>query len=319
MSVYKNLVFEGGGVKGVAYIGVLEVLDKKGITQDIEKVAGTSAGAIVALLVGLEFSISEIRTILFDMNFKDFMDDKAGIFRDTAHFTKYYGYCEGEKLKSFIENLLIKKNLNKDITFEKLYEDKNEDKEKKFKKDLNFIGSNISFAKQEIFSLKTTPNMKIAEAVLISASYPFVFPLKNLNSEAGKENIIYCDGGLINNYPIRIFDLDGKPNPETLGFKLSIKSSVVHKGKEIDGIFDLLKQIASLLLDIQTKVYLNNEDWERTVFIDTLGVETLDFELEPNGKNNLIDSGEKCTEKYFSDKINKQNSIKNNNGVSNGS
>ena len=33
---YKNLVFEGGGVKGVAYGGVFEVLEQNKITPQIE-------------------------------------------------------------------------------------------------------------------------------------------------------------------------------------------------------------------------------------------------------------------------------------------
>ena len=35
---FKNLVFEGGGVKGIAYVGALEVLDEKGILIDIKRV-----------------------------------------------------------------------------------------------------------------------------------------------------------------------------------------------------------------------------------------------------------------------------------------
>ena len=38
---FTNLVFEGGGVKGVAYGGVLEVLDQQGILNQIQNVAGT--------------------------------------------------------------------------------------------------------------------------------------------------------------------------------------------------------------------------------------------------------------------------------------
>ncbi len=43
---YKNLALEGGGVRGLAYAGALEVLEQKNILQHIEKVAGSSAGAI---------------------------------------------------------------------------------------------------------------------------------------------------------------------------------------------------------------------------------------------------------------------------------
>ena len=47
---FKNLVFEGGGVKGIAYIGAMQVLKDKGILPAIERVGGTSAGAINATL-----------------------------------------------------------------------------------------------------------------------------------------------------------------------------------------------------------------------------------------------------------------------------
>ena len=42
---YKNLVLEGGGVRGLAYAGVFSVLEEKGILQQIEKVGGSSAGS----------------------------------------------------------------------------------------------------------------------------------------------------------------------------------------------------------------------------------------------------------------------------------
>jgi NTE family protein len=48
---YKNLVLEGGGVRGLAYAGAFSVLEKKGILQQIENVAGSSAGSIAGMLV----------------------------------------------------------------------------------------------------------------------------------------------------------------------------------------------------------------------------------------------------------------------------
>ncbi len=46
-------MFEGGGVKGIAYVGALDVLKAKEILKNIERVGGTSAGAINAILLGL--------------------------------------------------------------------------------------------------------------------------------------------------------------------------------------------------------------------------------------------------------------------------
>jgi len=38
---FKNLVFEGGGTKGVAYLGAVEVLKREGILQKIERIGWT--------------------------------------------------------------------------------------------------------------------------------------------------------------------------------------------------------------------------------------------------------------------------------------
>ena len=58
-NLYKNLVFSGGGVRGIAYLGALEMLDEYGIIENIQRVAGTSAGAITATIVSFGLSIQE--------------------------------------------------------------------------------------------------------------------------------------------------------------------------------------------------------------------------------------------------------------------
>ncbi|SVD03251.1 uncharacterized protein METZ01_LOCUS356105 [marine metagenome] len=43
---FRNLVFEGGGVKGIAYSGALAVLEEHGILPQIRRVGGASACGI---------------------------------------------------------------------------------------------------------------------------------------------------------------------------------------------------------------------------------------------------------------------------------
>jgi len=57
---YRNLAFKGGGVRGIAYAGALEILDGEGILDQIERVSGTSVGAITALLVSLRMDVAAI-------------------------------------------------------------------------------------------------------------------------------------------------------------------------------------------------------------------------------------------------------------------
>ena len=60
---FKNLIFEGGGVKGVAYVGALEALQERKILNNVKRVGGTSAGAINAVLIALGFTLKEIEEI----------------------------------------------------------------------------------------------------------------------------------------------------------------------------------------------------------------------------------------------------------------
>ncbi len=63
------LALEGGGGKGFAYLGSLELLDKHKILKQIKGVAGTSAGAITSLMLSVGMTAQEISD---EVNAKDF-------------------------------------------------------------------------------------------------------------------------------------------------------------------------------------------------------------------------------------------------------
>ncbi len=69
---FRNLVFEGGGVKGIAYVGALQVLEATGVLGEIERVGATSAGAINAVLLALNYSLDETRRGLEELDFNNF-------------------------------------------------------------------------------------------------------------------------------------------------------------------------------------------------------------------------------------------------------
>ena len=57
--IYRNLVFKGGGVRGIAYMGALEALEEAGVVENIERTAATSSGAVAAALLSFRLPISE--------------------------------------------------------------------------------------------------------------------------------------------------------------------------------------------------------------------------------------------------------------------
>ena len=324
---FRNLVFEGGGVKGIAYLGALEVLDDKEILPGIARIGGTSAGAINAILLGLGFSRKETRDILWSLDFNEFMDDSWGVVRDTERLIEQFGWYKGDYFRHWIGKLIREKTGNSESTFA----DIESLKEKHGFKSLYFMGTNLSTAFSEIFSAEHTPRMCVADAVRISMSIPLFFAAKR--SSRGD---VYVDGGVLDNYPIKLFDrikyLDSgnfaepdyyqrinlqlknmeRPissyvyNKETLGFRLDTKEeiSVFRDHAEpphvkVANFFDYTWALVHTILEAQQSSHLHSDDWARTVYIDTLGVSTTDFDLSDSRKKKLIKSGKDGASKYF--------------------
>lgn len=77
----ENLVFQGGGVKGVAYLGALKQLEREsdGFLQRIKRVAGSSAGSLMALYLALNLPLGKIRDLVIKKQYKDFLDHGLGL------------------------------------------------------------------------------------------------------------------------------------------------------------------------------------------------------------------------------------------------
>ena len=71
----RYLALEGGGGKGFAYLGALQLLDDHKVLDQIKGVAGASAGAITALMISLGMSATEIGKKIDETDFTEFFDD----------------------------------------------------------------------------------------------------------------------------------------------------------------------------------------------------------------------------------------------------
>lgn len=324
---FRNLVFEGGGVKGIAYVGALDVLAERGIAAQVERVGGTSAGAINAVLIGLGYTPDETREILWNLDFNNFLDDTWGVVRDTRRLIDDFGWYRGDFFREWIGGLIEAKTGNSESTFADI---EAMEGEQNFKS-LFFMGTNLSTRFSEVFSAEHTPRMCIADAVRISMSIPLFFAAKR--SPRGD---VYVDGGVLDNYPIKLFDrkkylkskhfrktqyyekvnesLRGRTraiseyvyNKETLGFRLDTKEeiSVFRDQAEpphhaVEGFFDYAWALVETVLESQQSMHLHSDDWARTVYIDTLGVKTTEFSLSDEKKEALVASGRKGAEDYL--------------------
>ena len=114
---FRNLIFECGGVKGIAYSGALAVLKQRGILRRIQRVGGASAGAINATLLALGYSLEEIRDILAKLDFRNFMDDDWGVLRDAKRLVRDFGWYKGDFFRQWMAHLVEAKTGNPDATF----------------------------------------------------------------------------------------------------------------------------------------------------------------------------------------------------------
>lgn len=323
---FRNLVFEGGGVKGIAYVGALEVLDERGILKDVKRVAGTSVGAMIAVMVGLRYSAKEMREVLWGLKFKKFLDKSFGV-ANISRLISDYGWYKGDYFRSLMADLIKNKTGNGEITFKELAATK------KYM-DIHLVGADLSTGISKTFNARDTGEVKVADAARISMSIPLFFA-----SVKDSDGHINVDGGLLDNYSIKAFDkysyvfdkernarrteyydkfnkkksvkkdLDGDEyiyNKETLGFRLDAKEDIsmyrTHKPtvrNKITSLFTYTKALVTTLIDFQNNVHLHSDDWQRTIYIDTLGVRAIDFGIDDDKKWELLESGRKYTKEYL--------------------
>ncbi len=314
---FKNLVFEGGGVKGIAYGGALEILDNMNILTGVQRVAGTSAGAITACLLSVGYTSEEIAKELKELNFASFKDRSWFGPNNIFRVWKKYGYYKGDFFIGWLGDRIKNKTGNKDYTFKQLQTDI--DKGGKNLKQLFVISTNLTLQKPAVFSAETTPDCTLKQAVRMSMSIPIFFQSISENKN------IFVDGGVSWNYPINIFDnLKFIPkqgnyekvdygesdqyvfNHETLGFRLDSKSVIDYAKNNwsippqpFRGLKEYSLALVNFMSEMANKSHLHSNDWSRTIFIDTGNIQTTQFDLSAVEIQSLIQNGKTYTTKYF--------------------
>lgn len=319
---YKNLVFEGGGIRGIAYAGAVTILEKKGVLQGVEKVAGTSAGSILALMVCLGYTSREIDSITFNLKIEKFNDGRGGLIGKYKRLKRYYGIYKGDYFGTWLEQLIKNKTGNPLLTFKQL--DSLTKTNKLFKK-LYCIGANLTKQQTEIFSYETTPAIQLRTAIRISCSIPFFYQpvlldsnwMETKNPVKGYNYQVYVDGGIVANYPINIFDsckngVNGLfcdqiiHNKQTLGMKLERNEQIerlstsseippinIHNFNEYLGAF-----LNLVMESINRKPNLENERG-RTIYIGYGNIFSKPRKMTPKEKTDLFESGKMATEQFF--------------------
>ncbi len=315
---YRNLVFKGGGVRGIAYMGALEKLDELGILDGIERVAGTSSGAIASTLLSLRLSVADTLDIFNTLDLsrvpqKAMEGGVKGKILTLANTGSYkrlfesYGWYSSEYFYQWISQVIARYcDGNARATFA--------DFSQAGYRDLYIVASNISRHRPEIFSLETTPQAAVADAVRLSMSIPLYFEALRFDGSQFGAGDFYVDGGLYNNYPLDVFDDESyvsEPrkfsegvNWESLGLFLAPdKDKYTDVAEFPKNLWEFVALTGRNFYDSHQIAGLQNNilDEKRTITISDCGVSSVDFEIKPGSEiySQLYDSGRQAVAAYF--------------------
>jgi NTE family protein len=306
---FADLVFEGGGVKGIGLGGAYEALEDNGFKP--KSVAGTSAGAITAALVAAGYSAKELKAVVFDMPFMQFKDTgglaRIPFFGGPANVLKDLGIYEGKFFHEWITGKLQEREV---ATFGDL------PKTEGGESCLRVIASDVSHRRMLVLPsdaphLGIEPDeMLIADAVRMSMSIPIFFePVEIKEGEDPPHTIV--DGGMLSNFPVWLFDRkDGKrPRWPTFGLMLvepEPRKAIGHRLAaedapqiEHESLIDFAKALALTMMAAHDRMYLDAATYARTIKIPTLGVGTTEFEIQPKRVEALYDSGYEAATKFL--------------------
>ncbi len=311
-----DLVLEGGGVKGIALVGGLMPLAEAGYR--FPRVAGTSAGAIVAAVVAaLQKAgepVSRLEEVARTLDYSKFRDrgfpgkwlGPLAVLTDGLSVLAEDGVFEGHYLEQWLSGVLG--DLGVETFGDLRTHDPGDDGRVHHRYGLVVTASDVS--RKRLLRLPwdyadyglDPDEQRIVSAVRASASIPFFFEPVTLTGTRGTSTLV--DGGLLSNYPIDLFDrLDEvPPRWPTIGIRLDAlgiggEPAQVHpvRGPVALGV----ALVVTSLEACQAEHVLAPCNVERSVNVDTTGVSAVDFDLTEEQQARLHDAGREAARRFL--------------------
>ncbi len=257
-----GLVLSGGGAKGFAHIGVIQVLEKAGIKPDF--ITGTSMGSIIGALYAIGYTPDQIANISDSINWDEAMSNSIAL-NDVAQEEKAY-------YKRFITELSIE---NKKVNLPAgLIEGQN------LQDLLTILTRNVQyesdFSKFPIPYACVATNIETGEPVLLNhGSLPLAIrasmAIPSIFTPVEIEGKLLIDGGWVRNLPVQ--------EAIEMGADIIIAVDVgapLKKKKDLNTLLDILDQTAWMLSTQDTKKQRELADY--LVMPDITGIESFQFD-----------------------------------------
>lgn len=187
-----GLVLSGGGAKGFAHVGVLEIIDSLGIPVDM--VAGTSMGAIIGGLYAIGYTPEMLHKVIGDADWAEINSSEAARlfkrYEDRQREDKYLinttiennriqipgGLISGQKVHAKLNELTLGYHGNQDFS--------------EFPRSFICVATDLNTGSEFTFTCGNLADAMRASMAIPSVYQPFHYEQKWL-----------IDGGVVNNFP----------------------------------------------------------------------------------------------------------------------
>jgi predicted acylesterase/phospholipase RssA len=263
----KHLVISGGGPIMVQVLGAIQHLEQNNFVdmKNIESIYGTSAGAIVGILICLKYDWETINDYIIKRPWQDVFPIKVQNIFDA--YTKK-GIFDIKTIEKVFKPLLDAKDIPMDINLEDFYN--------LTKIELHLFSFEINEYKAHDISYLTYPKLSLMTAVQMTCALPI------LVTPVCMDNKCYIDGGMSCNYPLNFCITSGKIPDEILGFKNKYSDEKDNINTESTMLDFLLSFLFKAVFSISTDN--NQEEIKNEVICD---VKYLTFDILKNALSDI--------------------------------
>ena len=308
-----DLVLEGGGVRGIALLGAVLRLYDEGYR--FPRIAGTSAGAIVAALVAAHQragrDLHELEDVLRRAPLPELVGEPVlqrvtGPVGDGVELLLHGGMHSTERLAEWVAAELAAVGVT---TFADLRLPPDADSTLLPYQRYSLVVHASDLTRRVLVRLPwdydqydlVADDQRVADAVCASSAIPFYFrPFQQRTGSGGV--VTWIDGGLLSNFPITVFDRtdDRRPRWPTWGIKLSGTPAPRPDSPVRTPLGIAIGCLRTLMNDDSNRYRLDEEGVNRrTIFVDADDISSMDFSLTQADQDDLFHRGVRAAERFL--------------------
>jgi predicted acylesterase/phospholipase RssA len=231
----KHLVLSGGGPIMIQILSAIQVLENNNYINmnDIETIYGTSAGAIIGVILSLKFDWETINDYIIKRPWQDVFPIKVQNILD-AYSKK--GIFDIATIEKCFKPLFDAKDIPLNITLEEFY--------KLSGIELHMFSFEMNQYKIEDISHITYPNLQVLKAIQMTCALPILVIPVCIDDKC------FMDGGIGCNYPLSFCIESGKNPDEIIGFKNNYSDKKTNVNNDSNMLDFLLNFLFKTILNV---------------------------------------------------------------------